>query len=574
MSEQQQHEQQQQQQSKKKKGKRSASKKKRSPFYPNTPSAVGSPTIGSQINRRTVRQLTPQKLCSLVLPPPLLSLFDADEHHSILDQHQGSRQTSNASVSAGSTSTLYNARLPSHIRVGFAKCDPLLVFDGKYVLVGTADGRIAVYSILEFDNDVSYDVNMSERRRRKEWEEEDEASQHDADENNEKEEKKIDVEMGEVTEEENEWEIREIMNKKEKARLIEPLLVVTLPNKRKNTTLIGSEDDKGNTNTSLFSPPTIVDICATPKTGTSLVEQRNATDSTRPTVGDDFFGHAAILTDDGEVHILEFAASDTSNIPVVTIILSFDTDNSGATSICMRPACNGSSESLVRLCVGCDSGMLMEYQLHSISHQNNGVQRSPIPQPLLRQRSHEMQSPMRPDLIGIERQLSEPICHPVRDPVTVKVTLCWQGFVDAPIRSLSCPGWGGSESIIQSLLVVGTEQRQYANTRRDQTSPNNELSPAISLEMINASLAETLWRKAKNEVDDKDTKHIPLGDCSVWPAAGMELKYGWLHRKIPDVKQKPNNTISATSKICEYRCKVYARFHCHIGILTHSSSSH
>src|SRR5210317_1469018 len=110
MSEQQQ--QHQQQQSKKKKGKRSASKKKRSPFYPNTPSAVGSPTIGSQINRRIVRQLTPQRLCSLVLPPPLLSLFDADEHHSILDQHHA-RQTSNASVSAGSTSTLYNARLPS-----------------------------------------------------------------------------------------------------------------------------------------------------------------------------------------------------------------------------------------------------------------------------------------------------------------------------------------------------------------------------------------------------------------------------------------------------------------------------
>jgi hypothetical protein len=167
---------------------------------------------------------------------------------------------------------------------------------------------------------------------------------------------------------------------------------------------------------------------------------------------------------------------------------------------------------------------------------------------------------MRPDLIGIERQLSEPVCHPVRDPVTIKVSLCWQGFLDAPIRSLACPaGWGESECIIQSLLVVGTEQRQYANTRRDQTSQNNELSPAISLEMINASLAETLWRKAKNKVDDKDTKHIPLCDCSVWPAAGMELKYGWLHSSTkPDMKQKPINTIeqhrgSATSKICEYR---------------------
>ena len=202
---------------KKKKRTTSKKKKQRAPFFPNSPSCVGSPTNnGEEITRRTVRQLTPQKLCSLALPPPLLSLFDADgsiaarggDEHSVGNQ---GRHQSSASISAGSTGTQHNARLPSQLRVGFAKCDPLLVFDGKYVLVGTADGRIAIYSIVEFDREVSHDIKMSERRRQREWEEEDLESQQGTT----NEEKKVDDVnnfSSELAEEENEWEIRNIMN--------------------------------------------------------------------------------------------------------------------------------------------------------------------------------------------------------------------------------------------------------------------------------------------------------------------------------------------------------------------------
>jgi hypothetical protein len=562
-----------------KKKKRSTSrKKKRAPFFPSSPICVGSPTNGVQINRRTVRQLTPQKLCSLALPPPLLSLFDANGSIAARggdEQSVGNhgRQTSNASISAGSTGTNHNARLPSHIRVGFAKCDPLLVFDGRYVLVGTADGRIAIYSILEFDFDVSQDIKMSERRRQREWEEEDSVSQQDT-----KEEKKVDDDnnkfSSELAEEENDWEIREKMNNRERARLIDPLLFVTLPYRHKHT-----EEDHGSA--SVFSPSTIIAMCATPKTGTSLVEQRNATNSSISTFGGRFLGHVAVLTDDGEVHVIEFASFDTSNqipesndeagsssagnAPVVSVILSFDTENSGATSICMRPA------DPLRLCVGSESGLLTEFQLHATSYHHSRTSTSEnLPIELTRHRSHETKVPMRPDNMNpLQRQLSEPgsSSSKTRQIGTVEVTLCWQGFCDSPIRSLSCPGWGGAKAKVNSLLVVGTEQRQNANAMRDSGTsslPNHELSPAISLDMINASLAESMWRKRSNTGDSSSNKTnndkgIRLSDCSVWPAAGMELKDGWLRSKTkrkPDVKQQLFNTadllrVSTTSKLCK-----------------------
>ena len=548
---------------KKKKHTTSKKKKQRAPFFPNSPSCVGSPTNnGEEITRRTVRQLTPQKLCSLALPPPLLSLFDADGSIAALggDEHSVGNQVrhqSSASISAGSTGTQHNARLPSQLRVGFAKCDPLLVFDGKYVLVGTADGRIAIYSIVEFDREVSHDIKMSERRRQREWEEEDLESQQGTT----KEEKKVDDVnnfSSELAEEENEWEIRDIMNKREKARLIDPLLVVTLPiNRHKNTSLGGAEDEQGST--TVFSPSTIVDMCATPKLGISLVEQRNVTSSTN-TFGDGFIGHVAVLNDDGVVHVLEVSTSESSNVeannsnsvvtPVANVILSFETDASNATSICMRPA-----SGTLRLCVGSESGLLTEFQLHSKSNQHSGSSspERPSAEPA-RQSSHEIRLPTRPDLNPLRRQFSEP-----GSPSKAEVTLCWQGLSDAPIRSLSCTGWSGIKADAASFLVVGTEHRQYANVTRDYGAPlpQHDLSPAISLDVINASLAESIWKESDDEGDSRSKKIVPLSDCSVWPAAGMELKDGWLRSTMkikPDEKFNFTDLrhVSATRKLCEY----------------------
>jgi hypothetical protein len=55
------------------------------------------------------------------------------------------------------------------------QCDPLLVFDGRFVLVATYDGRIAIYSIFDFEtpSGISEDVEASESRKQVEWMEED-----------------------------------------------------------------------------------------------------------------------------------------------------------------------------------------------------------------------------------------------------------------------------------------------------------------------------------------------------------------------------------------------------------------
>ena len=524
-------------------------KKKRAPFFPNSPLCVGSPTTSVQINRRTVRQLTQNKLCSLALPPPLLSLFDADGRiaaHGLDEQsvgNHGRHQPSNMSVSAGSTGT-YNAGLPQQISAGFANCDPLLVFDGQYVLVGTSDGRLAIYSIIEFDNDVSYDVKMSERRRRREWLEEDLSIQQDT----RKEDKKIDNDnktSSELLDLDNEWEIREKMNTRERARLIDPILVVTLPVSRHSSTIsVGTEEDQGQGSANVFSPSTIIDICATPKIGTSLVEKRRKRDG--------FLGHVALVTEDGDVHVLEFVSpntpmsernreddsTSTTSTLTVEIILSFDIEDSHPTAICMRPA-----DAHLRLCIGSYFGVLTEFRLRSPAQQESGTS-SPkkLPTELTRQRSL--------------RQLSSPSkTHQTVDDssTTVKVTLCWRATSDAPIRALSSPGWDGIKEQAPSLLVVGTERRQHGTILSNQNSP-----PGISLDMINVSLAESKWNERNSTELPSSNKVISLSECSVWPAAGMELKDGWLRgtsTRKHDAKHQLNavnvQDVSTTGKICK-----------------------
>jgi len=182
--------------------KKNTNKTKSKAFFPNSPTSVGSPRRDG-FYKRTVRQRTPHKLCTIVLPPPLISLFDSstssttrqqqtvttsdnvsvDAYSTTIDntsqtptknRHSSNISAVSASVMSTKSSTHNNIKLPQHLRVGIGPCDPLIVFDGRFVLVGTSDGRIAVYSILDFDNvgGISDDVLASEIRRQAEWEEE------------------------------------------------------------------------------------------------------------------------------------------------------------------------------------------------------------------------------------------------------------------------------------------------------------------------------------------------------------------------------------------------------------------
>ncbi|EED91595.1 predicted protein [Thalassiosira pseudonana CCMP1335] len=703
------------------------------PFFPNSPTSVGSPKDnGAHFYPRRVLQRTPKKLCSLVLPPPLTSLFDANigtinssttqlttaeaaviaarlvasdnasvDGHSIMDasyiqtppavQHSSNASLSasivggggasvNVSTPASVTNANHNPQLPMHLRVGMAACDPLIVFDGTFVLVATCDGRVAVYSIIDFDRDISEDIEASERRRRAEWEEEDLFLGQVEDD----EKKEVTNQLEDTEEEEEEWETRERMHQRESAKQhVEPILLVTIPNNshlhNTNALDIGlgtrhsvseDEDSTSNIGQALQTPPTIVAMCATPQVGTSLIEQReggnplmgtqtgtSSAPSFVPTFGERLMGHVAVLTDDGEVHLLEFlyrptmvmgkpeaidseASSSTTpassvpshdnNVPFVNVVLSHRTGFLGATCICMHQ-----TNKKMRICIGYESGVLAEYQVYStclplrdrslesgnvlsptsreqeeatispsrpnsppvLKKISNAQQSHSEPYSFARSKSNDLPRPSsdsrnssvgsnlssiggcenadeRTDLFlnwrasprALFRTFSEPI-DPSREAnrsdrlcSPADVELCWRGSLGVPVRSLSSPGWGCGQTNEQlSPVVVGLEQRQSESGPRYEGMAekiHHDLSPAISLEVINTSVAEIVWNETTGNVEKESADQcIALQDCTVWPAPGMEIKDGWIRNSAMSTKDSVFaklglKRVSVTSKIC------------------------
>ena len=585
-------------------------------------------------------------MCSLVLPPPLLSLFDNSNSSSgaasgannynnndvttasatrpttatttsdnisidgstlLKKKHSSNVSLISASVvsTAGSTSVHNNKNkhLPLNLRVGMSPCDPILVFNGNFALVATCDGRIAIYSIADFDiaNGISEDVLASERRRRAEWEEEDMNIMDRINKEEEEEEKKDTVNNS--YEEENEWDIRSRMRQREKAKQrVEPILIVTLPSKKDDQTYSQDEESTTMSSVAIVSPPTIVSMCATP-VGVSLIEKRD--------VHIRHMGHVAVLTGDGEVYILEFlyplsfdnlqeeeerserssidAKGSSGNMKQAPVVrtTSFNTGYLGATCICIH-------QTPTSLCIGHQSGIVTTFKLScetSISkldsptkqgHERRHTHGSP--DQFKRSKSNDFGSKLNTQsktaprgvfqrvdssldkgrrTIPIHRTLSEPTADKSLEPIA-KVLLCWKGTFNVPIRSLSSPGWGSMDnddnSIRGVLLVIGLEQRQ----RKDSARPMSEmrpppqhysLSPVISLEVINTTLAEELYDNIKSRGDEC----IPLCDCIVWPASGMEIKDGWIRAGLRGVNPRDKlfeilQRTSVTSKICECIC--------------------
>lgn len=308
-----------------------------------------------------------------MLPPPLNSLFEnagggvpgsGNNNHGVSDnasvdglsavfEPSHNRQSSNASVSASVASaggagggaathataggSQSNSNLPLHMRVGVAPCDPLLVFDGKYAVVATCDGRLVIYTIFDFErrasaipggekNDghgteatsqhfilrhISEDVEASERRRRAEWKEEDLMEEEFWDEDEKKYDlignplkprmsstDSMDTSDWEIEEEEdNELDMRDRMMRRERAKeTVEPILIVNIPvdnqfsciakeskrtSRRETSQSASSEEANTFSGAAFFDPPTIVSMCATPGRGMSLVEKRDVIKSSR-----------------------------------------------------------------------------------------------------------------------------------------------------------------------------------------------------------------------------------------------------------------------------------------------------
>jgi hypothetical protein len=558
--------------------------------------------------------------------------------------------TSIASVGVGGGMASVD-HVPRHLRVGTTQCDPLSVFGGRFVLVATCDGRIAIFTIFDFDDarcgGISEDVVASERRRRSEWMEEDDSSmamervgshgstRTDANNAHQHTHASAHVEV-----EEHEWDVRERMRQREDAKqCVDPILVLSLPRRGDNST-----GDDGKIAVKLAIAPSIVAMCATTPGGASLIDTRDIVD---PASGDGQFeavpsssnderlvGHVAVLTSDGDVHVVEFRDSPSrsndsqgsdggsiranekyvNHAPIVDFVLSFNTSHLEATCICMYPVLvpddKGGRCQLpepthspripsIRLCIGHQSGILAAYRLSSLrtflrtsprgaSVVKDTHRRSPTANNTasyitdvaavdFHNSGSNVVDPrvlVQKDLIRLQRTRSEPIAAsdvvqsgmtPIVSPP--KVELCWMGKFDIPVRSLSSSGWGwlGDEDARIALIVVGTEcpENSLHQVGMNGLGPpvsHHSLSPALSLEVLNATLAESLWSIKSTGVKKDDNKYITLHDCGVWPSPGNEIKDGWLRgssRKGMDPRDKLFGTLrrkrtSTTSKLCQY----------------------
>ena len=98
----------------------------------------------------------------------------------------------------------------------------------------------------------------------------------------------------------------------------------------------------------------------------------------------------------------------------------------------------------------------------------------------------------------------------------------------------------------------------YGADRTRFRGTNQDLPPAMSLEVIDASLAQEHWQKQLIEYKSETTTNnqppaILLSECSVWPQAGMEVRDGWTRRK-EKVRQ---NLLKSVSIIINKMCKLF-----------------
>ena len=584
--------------------------------------SVLSPHNCSFIHRTTI-QRTPNKLCTLNLPSPLPSLFDdtstsldsnptspkarhkraPSDLNSITVSVDPSVVTESSHPHRHSGASIVSSPdIPSYLRVGMS-CDPLIAFD--LVLVATTDGRVAVYQIVDFGLDLDEDVMASERRRLLEWEEEDVEF---SDINNTNEEKKSPEDSFGFDES---GDANERMSRRERSReSVDPLVIVSTHNAVDE---VSSKDD--DTLVDLPSnTPMIVGMCATPE-GMSLIGSHE--NCPKP-----ILGHVAVLTDDGGVHILEFTATNSSMIeersiihadaPNVSEICSFQSSHFGATCICMQPMgrdakqSNAQSNAIeqMRLCIGHECGVLECYQLvTSQSPQKSSELESPYS--FTKSKSNEVprsnsnstptiETPKRnASFLSIHlaedgnsndsfdsstklyRTYSEPASRQQKrgndmadSAIHITADLCWRGSINVPIRSMTCPGWSPSlvNKKMQSLISIGLmqssseENRMYGADPTKFRSTNQDLPPAISLEVIDASLAQEYWHKQQKEYKSGTTTNnqpstILLCECSVWPQAGMEVRDGWTRAKEKVRQNLSKNPSIIINKMCELFCQ-------------------
>uniref|UniRef100_A0A7S4IZT4 Uncharacterized protein n=1 Tax=Odontella aurita TaxID=265563 RepID=A0A7S4IZT4_9STRA len=269
-------------------------------------------------------------------------------------------------------------------RVGFAPCSPLLAF-GSFVLVATSDGRVCAYEVKRFDEAVNEDLDRYARK------------SHGGGGGGEDSE-------GEEAEEDDDWE--EVLRVRRRMRRAAEVMDAVPPFATVGPLRVGGsaplsrdriqgKGDEGGAARIIDDSAFVVAVCAAPA-GVSLVRYRynrkrrpqggkNKGDILLPPIADPkpgFLGHAVVLTSEGDVHLLEFteesgySAKELLAPPNMKLAATWSTGEVGATCMCIRGVHTNAGEApspkseygeiSLRLCIGHESGALIEYELVSV----------------------------------------------------------------------------------------------------------------------------------------------------------------------------------------------------------------
>ena len=515
-------------------------------FFPDSPTVVGSPVDdGTTFRRRRVRQKFIRRMCRLVLPMPApLMQFEGDSAaprigasdsaslegtdgsptHNTVTTATATPATSNRGSASSGTSVAASAAcadfsvkgssLPQNLRIGLSPCDPLLAFE-KFAFVATSDGRVAVYSLVNYSPLISEDVLASERRRLDEWAEEDhllESILPEADAN-------VNGPWKEGSGQ-DEQDLKSRLRKHEDSLRVEAMMVISLSN-------IADEPNG-------LVPPTIVALGAADclierstvaSTASEAMGERSPSSASSlvPNLTEDLVGHVAILDESGSIHIVELvmARSGTkvgnkhASSMESKVVFSFHTGQMGATCLSIQQdQANGEKHLVVGYC----SGEVASYQIFTACARETEIksddaksQEHLSPSPHKRSTSTVPVSPENAAIRTESLEQADNYRESALGPISAKIV--WRGCLPVPVRA-------SSTSRRSTLLFLGTEQLQrngYKTT--SYTATCRTLSPSVSIEVVDTSLVKKIWDKTGAVVD--------LSCCSIWPAAGKEMKDGW-----------------------------------------------
>ena len=295
-----------------------------------------------------------------------------------------------------------------------------------------------------------------------------------------------------------------------------------------------------------------------------------------PKAGHRFLGHITALTTEGDVHVLQIYERDDdsrsgSSLPYVEVLASFSTMTFCASCICIRSAQgvvegdgdgdgDGATVPTMRICVGHDNGVIGEWELvvtcdtpfvsaagcirrptmvaptgpetegESVivptvapspgsevpAKESDSASPSDTTQEQEEQNDAGEDAQNEPtvgavETVAVEAQIPETQPPPLKYS-TPRPRLVWAGQLDAPIRSLSSLGDGALSSsedaelvrFQQTHIAIGLAQRADSTRDNPLLSASSSLPPSLAIEVVDALQAESEWQRDRSKRDNTD----------------------------------------------------------------------